>query len=170
MGKLINYWMEYEAFLKVAEKALSIGLLILKKVDGVMTKYDSIDAITRDCNYYAFCTEEYNGEITSPSVMVIDAGFSDIDEKARYIMQNNISIPSGMYNSAGDWVECPRRLSEAFNILAETVESLCPDTEITDTYISRREENYMQKAIYKRHVNITPYCLELKERHNYSMR
>ena len=40
MGKQINYYMEYESFLLVAEKALELGCEIIRDRDGRTSRED----------------------------------------------------------------------------------------------------------------------------------
>ena len=53
MGKQINYYMEYEAFLKIAQAALDSGCVIVKDYDGKITGTD-ISIVTPDCTNYFF--------------------------------------------------------------------------------------------------------------------
>ncbi len=183
MGKQIIYWMEYESFLKLAEKAVSIGMNIIKKSDGKIIESDNISIVTEDCvDYYfhlpelgAYKIDDYGSyqSINTTGIsgnMIIGTGFSRIDSNARHIIQHRMYIQDGYFSSSGEWMKIPDKLNEAYDTLVDCVKELAPYTEITDTYISRREENYNQRVEYKRNDYISPYCLDLKNNRHYSIR
>ncbi len=183
MSKNIIYWMEYASFLKLAEKALSMGMRILKKQEGKIQESDNISIVTEDCrDYYFYLPElgkytidDYGSYQTIDATgisgnVIIGSGFSRIDNNARHIIQHRMYVQSGFYDNSGNWVELPKKLSDAYDTLEAFVKELAPYTEITDTYISRREENYNQRVEYKRNDYISPYCLDLKNNRHYSIR
>ena len=70
MGKQINYYMEYDTFACVAEKAVELGCEIIKyNKDHEIVRGYSADLITKDCiNYYFHIPEA--GEIGIKKSMV----------------------------------------------------------------------------------------------------
>ena len=102
MGKQINYYMDYESFLKLAERALSEGCMILKNdyTEEPQQPQNNISVVTEDWMRYYFYLPELaelkykrskdgqyyidNGanELT---LALIEAGFSkNMREKADY--------------------------------------------------------------------------------------
>ncbi len=183
MGKQIIYWMEYESFLKLADRALSIGMRILKKNADKIVGSDNISIVTKDCVDYYFYLPELDAyhvddfgsyhSIDATGIsgnVLIGTGFSRIDSNARYIFQHRMYVQDGYFSSSGDWIKIPEKLSAAYDILEAYVKEIAPYTEVIDTYISRREENYNQRVEYKRSDYISPYCLDLKNNKSYSIR
>ena len=56
MGKQINYFIEYDNFISLAQKALEVGCKILKEdlKTGVVIESDSTDIISKEWLYYYF--------------------------------------------------------------------------------------------------------------------
>lgn len=55
MGKQINYYMEYESFIRIAEKALELGCEIIQAEHAnQISRGFSADLVTPDCKSYFF--------------------------------------------------------------------------------------------------------------------
>lgn len=56
MGKQINYYIEYDSFVLLAQKALDLGCKIIKEdlLKGVVIESDSIDILSEECKVYYF--------------------------------------------------------------------------------------------------------------------
>lgn len=175
MGKQINYWMEYESFLKIAEKALSIGFRILRSDDKKIMQCDDISVITKNYRYYYFYMPSL-GEIeirdygTHEAVWssgasgntLIEAGFSSVNNDKRVVYRDRLYVQSGYYAENGNWIERPQELTKAYNTLVRLVKKLAPYTEITDN--AMRFGNPDDTFEYKHKEYISPYCLELRDK------
>lgn len=51
LGKQINYYIEYDSFVLLAQKALDLGCKIIKEdlLKGVVIESDSIDILSEEC-------------------------------------------------------------------------------------------------------------------------
>ena len=81
MGKQINYYMDYESFLQLAQTALDAGCLILKGVytEEKQNPCEDISVITPDCNRYYFYLPELGNvayKIDSRGLYYIDFGYN----------------------------------------------------------------------------------------------
>ena len=54
MGKQINYWMEYESFLLLAQRAVELGCTIIKEDAGKVVERADAGIVTPDCRCYYF--------------------------------------------------------------------------------------------------------------------
>ena len=118
MGKQINYYMEYESFLKIAEKSLSMGLIIIKEEDNRIIQSKTISSITKDCIFYHFYMPSIGSlkindygthqAICSTGIYgnaLIEAGFSHINHDGKSVVRNRIYVQSGYYDENGEWKE-----------------------------------------------------------------
>lgn len=133
MGKQINFYMEFEVFLKVAEKALKNGCEILKKIDGRYVRFSDISAVTDDCrDYYFYLPEagelkirknEYGEQIDGfkGASVVIEAGFSNVLHEEKIITRNRLYIITGYYDDNGEWIPRPECIEKVYNKLVYLV-------------------------------------------------
>ena len=198
MGKQINYWMDYESFLLLAQKALDLGCRIIREDPdaGKVTESGDIGIVTpygkrKRIRYYFHLPEAGDVEIKTYDGMerldhgfsatgnaVIEAGYSfglrestgvcGTQEK-REIMRARIYCITGYYNEDGEYIPRPECLTKVYDALARYVKKLAPCTEFTDTRISMRDENYGEKVEYKHKEYVTKACLELVEREGYRL-
>ena len=193
MGKQINYWMDYDNFLLLAQKALDLGCRIIREdLDaGKVTESGDIGIVVpygkhKRINYYFHLPEAgdvkikiYNGMerldhgFSATGNAVIEADYSFVlREQAgvcgmrgrREIMRARIYCITGYYGEDGEYIPRPECLTKVYNALARYVKKLAPCTEFTDTRISMREENYGEKVEYKYKEYVTKACLEMVER------
>lgn len=183
MGKQINYYMGYQDFLTIAQKALECGCKILKAVDGKYVQGDSVDFVTEDeKRYYFYLSEagelcakilpnghEMIGGYGASGNVVIEAGYSYINVGNKQITRARLFINTGYYDEQGQWVPRPDCLEKVYNRLMRVAKKLAPYTELVDTYISRREEDYLQEREYKHKEYISNECLLLREEQGYKL-
>lgn len=82
MGKQINYYMDYESFLKVAQAALDEGCLILRNeyTSEQQTPGSDLSVITENClNYYFYVPDlgELDFRTNSMGKHYVKYGFND---------------------------------------------------------------------------------------------
>ncbi len=198
MGKQINYWMDYESFLLLAQKALDLGCKIIREdLDaGKVTEGGDIGIVMpygkhKRISYYFHLPEAGDVEIKKYNEVerldygfnatgnaVIEAGYSFVlgepagvcgPREKREIMRERIYCITGYYDEDGEYIPRPKCLTKVYNALARYVKKLAPYTEFTDTRISMRDENYGEEFEYKHKEYVTRACLELAEREGYKL-
>lgn len=72
MGKQIEYYIEHEMFLSIAQKALDLGCKIIKNDtwNGKVIVSDSIDIISQDFFFYYFYVPEAGEYIIEESFLI----------------------------------------------------------------------------------------------------
>lgn len=142
LGRQVNYWMDYENFLIVAQTALDEGCIIIKedKEQKKVLQSRDISIVTSDCKYYYFYLPE--------------AGYSFIHNNMnpQIITRSRIYVSSGYYQNNG-WMEHPECLTKVYNKITRVVKKAAPYTEFADKY--------------KRYISST--CLELVEKKGYHL-
>lgn len=178
MGKQINYYMEYESFVRVAEKAVELGCEIIKRNKAYeIVRGCSADLVTKDCiNYYFHIPEA--GEIgikningrnyvdngySSSGITLIEAGYSFISQEEKIIRRARLYCITDYYDENGNLIKRPECVTKLYNALARYVKKLAPYTELTDTIISMKDDTYLQEIEYKHKEYISEYCLKLRE-------
>lgn len=183
MGKQINYYMGYKDFLSIAQKALECGCKILKRVDGKMVQGESGDFVTEaEKRYYFYLPEagdlyvktlpngmESVGGYNSTGNVVIEAAYSYINTDNKRISRARLFVASGYYDELGQWIPRPDCLEKVYNKLVRVVKKVAPYTELTDTLVSRREEDYLQEREYKHKEYVTAECLQLRNEQGYKL-
>lgn len=188
MGKQISYWMEYESFLLVAQKAIDLGCIIVKEDDktGKVIESRDIAIVTPDKTGYYFHLPEA-GEIkiekgvdgsecvergySASENSLIEAGFSRIinEPERKVVTRSRIYCITGYYDDNGEYIPRPDCLTKVYNSLARFVKKVAPYTEITSTAFSQREEDYGQLFEYKHKEYVTKTCLDLKNNEGYRL-
>lgn len=182
MGKQINYWMDYDSFLLLAQKALALGCEIVKEdlPNGKVMKGKDISIIDKEHYDYYFHVPEageleirkYNARdrvehgYSASGNSLIEAGYSRID-KNKKITRARMYCISGYYDDKENYIERPDCLTKVYHSLQRFVKKIAPYTEITDIRVSMREEDYLQKYEYVHKEYISEKCLELKEQEGY---
>lgn len=183
MGKQINYYADYGSFVTIVQKALESGCKILKNIDGRIEQSDSVGFVTEDeKNYYFYLPEagrletktlangmEQIGGYNASGNVIIEAGYSFINVNKKKIARARLFVISGYYDEQGQWIARPDCLEKVYNKLVRTVKKVAPYTELKDTYVSRRQEDYGQECEYLHKEYITPVCLELKEKQGFTL-
>ncbi len=176
MGKQINYWMDYENFILLAEKALELGCVIYRiradKNGKIIFGKDIRVVIPEEWNYIFYFPEageikieildgtEYIKRFADGGQALIEAGFSLINQKQKKITRNRLWCSTGYYNSDDEFIARPEQLTKVYNTLARFVKKLAPYTELTDIYVSRRDEDYGQKIEYKHKEYVSQFCID----------
>ncbi len=176
MGKQINYWMDYENFTLLAGKALELGCVIYRnKADesGKIVFGKDISVVIPDVRNYIFYFPE-DGEITIESIngresiqrlgdgelALIEAGFSLLDQKKKKITRNRLWCSTGVYHTDGEFIARPEHLTKVYNTLMRFVKKLAPYTELTDVYVSVRDEDYGTEVEYKHKEYVSQLCID----------
>ncbi len=141
MGKQINYYMDKDSFLKIAEVALNEGCTIVSRENSKEKQIPKADisVITDDYDHYYFFLPQSNeythgmniyGEyyIEPSRLAVIEAGYSvkAVTEDGNIIMRNRLYIPTGLYDDNGIWIPRSEELERIYNKLARLAQKLCP--------------------------------------------
>ena len=178
MGKQINYYMEYDTFACVAEKAVELGCEIIKyNKDHEIVRGYSADLITKDCiNYYFHIPEageigikKVNGRnyvdngYSASGITLIEAGYSFILPNEKIIRKARLYCITDYYDENGNLIKRPECVTKTYNSLTRYVKKLAPYTELTDTFISMKDDTYLQEIEYKHKEYITNSCLKLRE-------
>lgn len=179
MGKQINYWMEYETFLLLAQKALELGCVIYRsKADSngkIVFGKDISVIIPEEYDYYFYFPEdgkisiemrngkEYVNRIGDAQQAIIEAGYSRICPNKKKITQNRLWCSTGFYAENDVFISRTEHLTKVYNSLARYVKKLAPYTELTDVYISRKDENYGEEVEYTHKEYVSPFCMEKKK-------
>ncbi len=173
MGMQINYWMEYEKFCELAELALSLGCVIMKR-DEDTGKYiysQDVSIISKDCWFYYFYLPEagtlqmrkikFGEEIAFESEnFVIAAGFSLINDEEKRIRRERLYLSTGYYDKNEKFIYRPDCIVDVYKKLARKVKKLAPYTELVEP---REEKDWVHKEY------VSPYCLELRNEKGYSL-
>ncbi|MBQ5448607.1 MAG: hypothetical protein IIT57_01045 [Treponema sp.] len=169
MGKQINYYMEYDSFVLLAKKAIELGCEIMPSSDGVLKRGYSPDIISKDNHYYCFHIPEA-GEIkierhgdkehvvcgyNASGSSIIEAYFSFINSKEKFITRSRIYCISDYYDADGTLIKRPDCVTKVYDSLARYVKKLAPCTEV-----ECRPANPLYDKV-KQKVYITPLCLAL---------
>lgn len=194
MGKQINYWMDYDNFLLVAQKALDLGCTIVKKdLDfGKIIESKDISIVTQDENRYYFHLLDagdikihtVNGEerldrgYSASGNAIIEAGYSFIvneptgpcgRRRKKEIRKARIYCITGYYDEDGEYISRPECLTKVYNSLARYVKKIAPYTEITNVRVSMRDEDYGKEYEYRHKEYITKTCLDMMNNEGYKL-
>ena len=122
MGKQINYFMDYETFRSLAQKALDLGATIIPGSTSSGLGYGDISCVKPNTNRYLFFFPEYaNGATAADGTFsdfgnaAIEAGFSAI--QGRTIHRERMYISTGYYNTDGCWIPRPKEMDRIYGSL-----------------------------------------------------
>ena len=173
MGKQINYYMEYESFLRIAEKAAESGCEIIRHEhsDKIIRGF-SADIVTAECKSYLFHIPQA-GEITfgedmygklyvntsysSGANSLIEASYSYISKEEKRISRARLFCQTGFYDKNGEFVSRPECVTKIYNALARFTKKVAPNTELTENIIDAANNPY----VYTHKVYISQYCRDL---------
>lgn len=149
MGRQINYYMEHESFLQVAQLALDCGCEIIKndlkaRPATVVCSCD-ISTITPsdwilwfyvpEAGQLATVTTDIGERVdhgyTESGSALIEAGVSLILKDEKIIRRNRLYVSSGYYNSGGEWIPRPKCVDAIYGKLMRRVKKL---TEYNGSY------------------------------------
>ena len=142
MGRQINYYMEYESFLQIAQLALECGCEIIKEDLNVrpttVIRTRDISAITpSDWMFWFYvpeagqfatkmyeCGERVEHSFSESGNALIEAGVSIILEDEKRIRRSRLYVQSGYYNSNDVWIPRPKCVDAVYNKLVRRVKKL----------------------------------------------
>lgn len=194
MGKQINYWMDYDNFLLVAQKAVDLGCTIIKvdRKQGKVIKSQDIGIITpngksSNASYYFHLPTAgdikiltVNGKecldygFTATGTAVIEAGFSFIiDEPTgacgtkhkKEIRRARIYCITGYYDENDEYISRPECLTKVYESLVRFIKKIAPYTEL----LSIEDKGYGEKYEYRHKEYITKTCLDLVNKEGYKL-
>jgi len=176
LGKQINYWMDYENFILLAEKALELGCIIYRRradEQGKIVYGNDISIVTANVSDYYFYFPQagkividiINGRecistIHDSGQAIIEAGFSIIHQEKKKITRSRLWCSSGFYREDGEYINRSEDLTKVYNSLARYVKKLAPYTELVDVYISSRDKDYGKEVEYKHKEYVSRYCID----------
>ena len=178
MGKQINYYMDYESFLRLAELALSEGCLILKNAHTAEPQQpqNDISIITEDCMRYFFYLPELaeldqkqdmygnyyiNNVGNKLTLALIEAGFSKYHSgKDTSVNIARLYIPTGNYRSNGVLYQRTERITKIYNKLARLARKLAPRTTLEIDDVIFDEDNKATATKVQCKVYASSKCLE----------
>lgn len=195
MGKQINYWMDFDSFLLIAQKALDLGCTIVKEDRdlGIVIESKDISIITTNQKQYYFHFAEagdiYIKKVNGREIVdcyseagngnaVIEAGYSYIvneptgvsgKKRRKEIRRARIYCQSGYYDEQGEYIQRPECLTKVYNALARYVKKVVPYRELTDVLISTSDKDYGSKYEYKHKEYITEVCINMRENEGYKL-
>lgn len=193
MGKQLTYWMDYDSFLLVAQKAVDLGCTIVKEDlnSGKVIESRDVSIVTQDEKRYYFHlldagaikTHTVNGKerldrgFNAGGNAIIEAGYSIINEstgpcgnrKKKEIIRARIYCIAGYYDENDEYIPRPECLTKAYNSLARYVKKVAPDTEIVDVRVSKKYEDYGKEYEYRTKVYITRTCLDMVNNEGYKL-
>lgn len=184
MGKQINYYLEFESFKLIAQKALDLGCEIVREdlskfaKTKVTVSCDLSILTDEDGAYYFFhlpeagklkinnyeCGERLDHGFNESGNSIIEAGYSRVSDAEKRVSSSRLYLTTGYFDKNENFIYRPDCIVKVYNSLARYVKKLAPYTELTDTYTSIREENYGQPVEYQHKEYVTPFCLDLREK------
>lgn len=187
MSKKISYYLEFDGFLQLAQKALDLGCSIVceDKKAGVLTQRHDIGIITqnRGIFWYFYLPEagdlnaaSYDGKerlngIFNPSAnVVLEARGSRINTEQKEIFRGELYLSTGYYDEDKNFITPPDCLVKLYNALAQYVKKLAPYTEVTEghVYVGGPKDGQKEVRMVKKYIS--PYCFDLKENKGYKLR
>lgn len=180
MGKQINYYMGYEAFLRIAQAALGSGCVIYRHFfengHWTLTSGTESGIVTPECSSYFFHLPEAgeiqiecfgkNQHISFDShLYVIEAGFSCCKTKDKRITSNRLYVMTGKYGTNSEWIARAEALTKVYNKLVRIAKKVAPCGEIA--YYCANPYYAGQKVTRKQYI--TPEYRMLVENEDYSL-
>ena len=185
MGKQINYYMDYESFLKIAELALSEGCLILKNTHTPEPQQPQNDTsiVTEDCmRYYFYLPElaelEYKKDMFGTyyinnvgnklTLALIEAGFSknhggEDTNKPPSVNIARLYISTGNFRSNGVLYQRSERIKEIYDKLARLARKVAPRTTLEIDDVIFDEDNKATPTKVQCKVYASSKCLEWRK-------
>lgn len=142
MGRQINYYMEHESFLQVAQLALDGGCEIIKENLDVrpttVLRTRDISMIKPDDWHFWFyvpeagefavktydCGERAEHSFSESGNALIEAGVSLVLDDEKEIRRARLYVQSGYYDSGGVWIPRPKCVDAVYNKLVRRVKKL----------------------------------------------
>lgn len=173
MGKQINYYMDYESFLKVAQVALDEGCLIVSGgfADEKQIPTNDLSVISeKQLRYYFYLPELAELEYTqsddgkyhlktydSETVLaIIEASFSKKydNDKGKGMNQARLYIVTNAYKN-GEWILRSEKLEKVYNKLVRAAKKVAPRTAIEYDAVDLIDGYYGEpyKDSYKEYIS-----------------
>ena len=126
MGRQINYYAEFETWIKLCEKAIELGFEIVRedKNFGRVTTSSDTDILTEEKgNYYYFHLPEVGELVTKNDGFgkeildrgynacgnsIIETGFSRFDDRKKEIFLQRLFIITGYCDENGNFISRPK--------------------------------------------------------------
>lgn len=184
MGMQVNYYMDHETFLLVAQKALKEGCLILRWEHTFQPQLPASDLsiVTEEQMRYYFYLPElaplayktdqndqyYLDNIFSPlSLALIEASFSRPWPAHGSTLPNinraRLYIPTGFWDENRQWVPRSERLTKVYQRLARLARKLAPAAALTVDDIDYNQEGNPEPVQYSCRIYTSPRCLEWRK-------
>lgn len=179
MGKQINYYIEYETFLLLSQKALDYGCLILKEdsINRMISESKTISIVSNDCsNYYFYIQEAGKYEVgklgdieyiehgySASGITLIEASFSKVLVEKKRITRGRLFCISDYYNADGELIKRPDCVTKVYNALARYVKKLAPLSEVEHFVLNPMYEG--KKLTTKEYI--TNNCLAIVEKDDF---
>ncbi len=181
MGKQINYFIEYDNFILLAQKALEIGCKILKEdlQTGIVIESDSTDIISKEClDYYFYIPEtgKYKVEkignreridygYNASGLTMIEASMSKIFEKDKRISRGRLYCITNYYDEKENIIKRPDLTTKIYNTLARYVKKIAPYTEVEHYVLNPMYDG--EKFLTKEYI--TTECLSYVEKDDFKI-
>lgn len=163
MGKQINYYMEYDAFLSISKCAIDLGCLIVTEdiETGKIISSSDISIVTQDTIRYYFYipkagplktevradgSEWVNTCYNETGNAIIEADYCRFDLNEGFIGRGRLFSQTGYYDQNGEFISRPKIVDDIYKQLVKKVKKAAPYTETSPGY-----KNY-----------ITPFLFALK--------
>lgn len=172
MGKQMTYWMDYESFLLLAQKALDLGCNLVKEDvrAGIVTTAKDIDILspygnTASIQYYVHCPSAGDIRVYSEegrtyldhgysksgnalieigySFMVSETAEMDGKTQKKELHRARMYCISGYYDEQERYIPRSDELSKMYQALVRYVKKLAPLTEVDHYKIPISKECYV---------------------------
>jgi len=182
LGKQINYAMDYESFVKLAQKALDLGCTIIRaRADEPQRPCSDLSVLNPSCLDYYFCTPNHtsiqykrmrDGSYCvdydfAASISLIEAGYAAVHDDKR-IGGNRLYIATGYYDSNDQWIPRSEEMSRIYDTLARFAGKLAPYHAFT-----LNNGKTVKERVSPRFMNMIEnegYQLQIIFRHNENIR
>ena len=177
MGKQIEYYIEYEFFVSIAQRALDLGCKIAKEArNGKVIISDAVDIISKDeYSYYFYIPEAGKFKIiqtgekerldngySSSGITLIEATPTKVSSESKRIQRGRLFCISDYYDEDGQIIKRPDCVTKTYNSLVRYIKKNVPYVETKRTILKDGRE-----FIYKDYV--CDKYLYLKEKEGYSL-
>lgn len=198
MGKQLDYWMDYDSFLLVAQKAVDLGCSIVKEDldSGKVTESKDVSIVTPygkvyRTSYYFHLLEAgdikintVNGKefldrgYTASGNAIIETGYSFMvnelagpcrTRKKKELRRARMYCVAGYYDENEEYIPRPECLTKVYDVLSRYVKKVAPRTEIIDVRVSKKHEDYGKEYEYRDKVYITKVCLDMVQNEGYKL-
>ena len=170
MGKQIEYYIEYEMFLSIAQKALDLGCKIIKNDtwNGKVIVSDSIDIISQDFFYYYFYIPEAGEYIikesegkecldhgySSSGITLIEATPTIVRSEEKRIQRGRLFCISDYYDEEDKLIKRPDCVTKVYSVLVRHIKKNVPYVETNRTILKDGREYIYKKYVCDRYYSL----------------